>query len=119
MASSASVESRQCRENASRGLCVVSSRSTGFYLEIFRFQSLKWREKWGVDDVESWEAPAVFDKHIPYGHLGFDKDGSPVILIPFAGIDIWGIMHSASKRDIIKNTIKLLEGEEVESVKRD
>jgi hypothetical protein len=64
--------------------------------------------------MESWESPPVFNEHIPYGHLGFDKDGSPVILIPFAGIDIWGIMHSASKRDIIKNTIKLLEGKKFE-----
>lgn len=71
---------------------------------------MKWRQKWGVDELESWEAPAVFQKFIPVGTTGFDKEGSPIIFIPFAGIDIWGLLHSASKHDIIKNTIKLLEG---------
>lgn len=82
-----------------------------FFIELVSLQSLKWREKWGVDDIESWESPAVFKDFIPHGTTGFDKEGSPIILIPFAGIDIWGILHSASKHDIIKNTIKLLERE--------
>jgi hypothetical protein len=51
----------------------------------------------------------VFKEFVPFGTTGFDKEGSPIIFVPFAGIDIWGILHSASKHDIIKNTIKLLE----------
>lgn len=70
---------------------------------------MKWREKWSVDDLENWEAPAVFKDYIPHGSTGFDKDGSVVIIIPFNGIDIWGLLHSASKHDIIKNTIRVLE----------
>lgn len=73
-------------------------------------QSMKWREKWGVDDIASWVAPEVFKLYIPNGTTGFDREGSPIIFIPFAGIDIWGLLHSASKHDIIKNTIKVLEG---------
>lgn len=72
---------------------------------------MKWREKWNVDDIESWETPAVFKEAYPHGTTGFDKEGSPIIFIPFAGIDIWGLLHCAQKRDIIKNTIKSLEGE--------
>lgn len=72
---------------------------------------MKWREKWGVDEIDEWESPPVFKDFTPCGTTGFDKDGSPVIIVPFAGIDIWGLLHSAQKRDICKNTIKLLEGE--------
>ncbi|XP_070492722.1 SEC14-like protein 4 [Chironomus tepperi] len=72
-------------------------------------ESMKWRAKWNLDDLESWEAPAVFKDYIPHGSTGFDKDGSVVIFIPFNGIDIWGLLHSASKHDIIKNTIRVLE----------
>jgi hypothetical protein len=100
-------------DNAEKMLREVESKSLCdqqvFITKGFSFQSLKWREKWGVDEVESWEAPAVFTDHIPMGNLGFDKEGSVIILVPFAGADIWGLLHSASKRDIIKNTIKLLE----------
>lgn len=72
---------------------------------------MKWREKWGADQIENWEPPAVFKDFTPYGTTGFDKEGSAIIIIPFAGIDIWGLLHSASKHDIIKNTIRLLEGQ--------
>jgi hypothetical protein len=72
---------------------------------------MKWREKWGLDTLDDWEAPEVFAKYKPYGTTGFDKDGSVVIIIPFAGVDIWGLLHSASKNDIIKNTIRILESE--------
>jgi hypothetical protein len=72
---------------------------------------MKWREKWGLDTLDEWEPPAVFAKFKPYGTPGFDKDGSVVIIIPFAGVDIWGLLHSATKNDIIKNTIRILESE--------
>jgi len=32
-----------------------------------------------------------------------------VIIVPFAGLDIWGILHTVSKRDLIKMTIKTVE----------
>lgn len=70
---------------------------------------MKWREKWGVDEIDEWEAPTIFKDFIPQGTTGFDKEGSPIIIIPFAGVDIWGLLHSARRGDIIKNTIKVLE----------
>lgn len=72
---------------------------------------MRWREKWGVDEIDSWEAPEIFKGAYPHGTTGLDREGSPIIFIPFAGIDVWGLLHCASKREIIKNTIKLLEGE--------
>lgn len=32
-----------------------------------------------------------------------------VIIVPFAGLDMWGMMHCISKADFIKMTIKTLE----------
>jgi hypothetical protein len=32
-----------------------------------------------------------------------------VIIVPFAGLDMWGMMHCISKSDFIKMTIKTLE----------
>ena len=71
---------------------------------------MKWREKWEVDRLKEWTAPFVCTEYCPHGTTGFDKGGSVVIIVPFSGIDIWGLLHSASKRCIIKNTIKVLEG---------
>lgn len=72
---------------------------------------MKWREKWEVDTLEDWKAPKVCDEYCPHGTSGYDKEGSVIIIIPFAGIDIWGLLHSASKNDIIKYTIRTLESE--------
>lgn len=33
----------------------------------------------------------------------------PVVIVPFAGLDIWGMLHSAKKSDFIRNTIKKIE----------
>lgn len=67
--------------------------------------------KWEVDNLESWTPPKVCTEFCPHGTCGFDKDGSVLIIIPFSGIDIWGLLHSASKHDIIKYTIMTLESE--------
>ncbi|GFG29476.1 hypothetical protein Cfor_02865, partial [Coptotermes formosanus] len=71
--------------------------------------SLKWREQWEVEKLRDWEPPEVFQKYYPYGISGFDKEGSPVIIVPFAGLDMWGMMHTVSKSDFIRITIKTLE----------
>ncbi|PSN33532.1 hypothetical protein C0J52_23433 [Blattella germanica] len=73
------------------------------------FESLKWREKWEVDKLQDWEPPEVMQKYYPSGISGFDKDGAPVIVVPFAGLDMWGMMHSVTKTDFMKMTIKTLE----------
>lgn len=32
-----------------------------------------------------------------------------VIVIPFAGMDMWGMLHTVSRADFIRNTLKMLE----------
>lgn len=62
-----------------------------------------------MDTIDEWKIPDVFETYYPSGCSGFDKDGAPIIILPFAGIDIWGILHSVSKAEMIKMTIRTLE----------
>lgn len=34
---------------------------------------------------------------------------SAVIIVPFAGMDIWGMLHTVSRADFVRSTIKILE----------
>ncbi|KAJ0180732.1 hypothetical protein K1T71_004136 [Dendrolimus kikuchii] len=73
-------------------------------------ESLKWREKWGLDTtLHNWKAPDVLEKHFPSGSTGFDKEGSPIIIVPFVGLDVWGLLHSISKSDVIRMILRHLE----------
>ncbi|KAH0561878.1 SEC14-like protein 2 [Cotesia glomerata] len=71
--------------------------------------SLEWRKKWDVDKLNEWEEPAVVKEGLPHGLCGFDKEQSPVVIVPFSGLDLYGILHVVSRRDMIKATIKTLE----------
>ncbi|KAK9496821.1 hypothetical protein O3M35_012950 [Rhynocoris fuscipes] len=71
--------------------------------------SLKWREKWQADTIQDWPTPKVFEEYYPSGISGFDKEGSPVVILPFSGIDMWGMLHSVSKNDFIRMAIKRFE----------
>ncbi|VEN40858.1 unnamed protein product [Callosobruchus maculatus] len=73
-------------------------------------QSMKWRQQWEVDGaLKDWVPPEVLQKYHPSGTSGYDKDGAPVIVVPFAGLDVIGILHSACRQDMIRMTIKVLE----------
>ncbi|XP_022207773.1 SEC14-like protein 2 isoform X1 [Nilaparvata lugens] len=72
-------------------------------------ESMKWRKEWDADCEHLYEPPEVFSQFYPSGVSGFDKDGAPVIVLPFAGLDMWGFMHSVSKHDFMKVTIRKLE----------
>ncbi|XP_057322215.1 SEC14-like protein 2 [Microplitis mediator] len=71
--------------------------------------SLEWRKKWDVDKLDEWEEPAILKEGLPHGLCGFDNDQSPVVVVPFSGLDMYGILHVVSRRDVIKATIKTLE----------
>lgn len=72
--------------------------------------SLEWREKWGVDTtLKEWQAPEPLIKYFPSGCCGFDKDGAPVLIVPFAGLDVWGMLHAVSRCDCIRQIIITLE----------
>ncbi|XP_012277887.1 SEC14-like protein 2 [Orussus abietinus] len=76
--------------------------------KMFR-ESLEWRKQWDVDKLEEWDPPELLKKHLPHGLCGFDKDGAPVVIVPFAGLDLYGILHALGRRDMIKITIQHLE----------
>ncbi|XP_073985100.1 SEC14-like protein 2 isoform X2 [Rhodnius prolixus] len=71
--------------------------------------SLKWREKWEADTIQEWPTPKVFEQYYPSGVSGFDKEGSPIVILPFSGIDMWGMLHSVSKNDFNRMAIKTFE----------
>lgn len=62
-----------------------------------------------MDSLSNWTPPEMFSKYYVSGLSGFDKDGAPVIVIPFAGLDMWGMLHSVTKTDFIKMTLRTLE----------
>ena len=106
------MELRECREDAARGVkCLIIAIIQKLIIFSIKQSISVWRVKWEVDDLESWTPPKVCTEFCPHGTCGFDKDGSVLIIIPFSGIDIWGLLHSASKHDIIKYTIMTLESE--------
>ncbi|KAJ8952819.1 hypothetical protein NQ318_008140 [Aromia moschata] len=73
-------------------------------------QSLKWRQQWEVDGaLKEWSPPEVVQLFHPSGSSGYDQDKAPVIIVPFAGLDIIGLLHSASRQDLIRITIQFLE----------
>ncbi|XP_071574042.1 SEC14-like protein 2 isoform X1 [Temnothorax nylanderi] len=71
--------------------------------------SLEWRKHWDADNLSNWEIPEVAKTYLPYGLSGFDKDGAPVIIVPFAGLDMYGILHIITQKDFVKVMIKLLD----------
>ncbi|XP_055323322.1 SEC14-like protein 4 [Sitodiplosis mosellana] len=72
-------------------------------------ESMKWRERWNVDNILDWKTPQPLADYSPHGISGFDKEGSPIIVVPFAGMDMWGMLHTVSRADFIRSTIKTLE----------
>ncbi|XP_060529229.1 SEC14-like protein 4 [Cylas formicarius] len=73
-------------------------------------QSLRWRQQWEVDTaLKDWVLPDVIRLYYPSGISGLDKQGAPVIVVPFAGLDVVGLLHSATRQDLIRTTIQILE----------
>ncbi|XP_034942104.1 SEC14-like protein 4 [Chelonus insularis] len=72
-------------------------------------ESMEWRKKWDVDKIHTWEEPQVLKDYLAHGLSGFDKDGAPVVIVPFAGTDLYGVLHVVPRRDMVKATIKILE----------
>lgn len=70
---------------------------------------MHWRQLWEIDDLSNWNEPEVYKNYYPYGLAGFDKEGSPVIVVYFAGLDTYGILHASTKKDMVKASAKYLE----------
>ncbi|KAL7732747.1 hypothetical protein ACLKA6_005890 [Drosophila palustris] len=71
--------------------------------------SLKTRAMWNVDNIEKWDAPQALREYLPYGLMGYDNEGSPVIVCPFYNFDIWGMMHCVTRFEFQKYLVLLLE----------
>lgn len=72
-------------------------------------ESMKFRERWNADEIDKWPTPQILIDLAPHGVSGFDREGSPIIIIPFAGFDIWGLLHTVSRADIVRMTLQALE----------
>lgn len=71
--------------------------------------SLKTRAMWNVDNIDKWDCPKVLIDYTPSGVVGFDKEGSPIIICSFAGMDMWGMLHCVTKFEFQKYTVLLLD----------
>ncbi|XP_022214130.2 SEC14-like protein 2 [Drosophila obscura] len=71
--------------------------------------SLKTRAMWNVDNIDKWEPPKALKEYLPYGLMGYDKEGSPVLVCPFYNFDIWGMMHCVTRFEFQKYLVLLLE----------
>ncbi|KYM82534.1 SEC14-like protein 2 [Atta colombica] len=71
--------------------------------------SIEWRKQWDADNLDKWEIPEIIKPYLPYGLSGFDKDGAPVIVIPFVGMDMYGALHVITQKEFIKLMIKVLD----------
>lgn len=71
---------------------------------------MEWRERWNADKLDTWDPPQILKDYLPFGLSGFDKDGAPVVFVLFSGLDLYGILHVVSRREMVKFTIKALEG---------
>lgn len=68
--------------------------------------SITWRKHWDADNLDNWEIPEILKNYLPHGLSGFDKDGAPVIVVPFAGLDMYGSLHIITQKDFVKAVIK-------------
>ncbi|KAL6265077.1 hypothetical protein P5V15_005168 [Pogonomyrmex californicus] len=72
--------------------------------------SMEWRKQWDADNLCNWDIPEGIKNYLPYGLSGFDKDGAPVIIVPFAGLDMYGALHVITQKEFVKIMIKILDG---------
>ena len=68
-----------------------------------------WRETQNIDQLMSWKPPTVIQNYYPGGFAGYDKEGSPVWVIPFGRADVRGMLNGAGKDDFLNFTIKIVE----------
>lgn len=71
--------------------------------------SIKWRKDWDIDNLKSWKPPEPLQDRLPTARTGYDKQGAPILVVPFRELDIPGMLHAVSKNDIIRLLAKTLE----------
>ncbi|XP_001354244.2 SEC14-like protein 2 [Drosophila persimilis] len=71
--------------------------------------SLKTRAMWNVDNIDKWDPPKALKEYLPYGLIGYDNEGSPLLVCPFYNFDIWGMMHCVTRFEFQKYLVLLIE----------
>ncbi|KAF4516868.1 hypothetical protein B566_EDAN014368 [Ephemera danica] len=72
-------------------------------------ESMEWRKRWDVDNLQNWEPPLAIAQHFPSGICGLDRDSIPVVVVPFGSLDMYGMLHAATKADFVRMTARTLE----------
>ncbi|KAL7631160.1 UNVERIFIED_CONTAM: hypothetical protein RMT77_018541 [Armadillidium vulgare] len=77
--------------------------------EAMLLKSLEWRKEWNMDNIADWNPPEVLKKYFPSGIPGYDKEGNPVIIIPYGNADIRGLIKSCNTKELIKYFAQIFE----------
>ncbi|XP_065300015.1 SEC14-like protein 2 isoform X1 [Dermacentor albipictus] len=76
-------------------------------------EHIAWRKKYQVDTIlEDYQAPTVLLKYFPGGLLDCSPDRKPVIIAPVGQADFKGMLEAASRTDLLRHCIYLLESQE-------
>ncbi|KAH8315764.1 hypothetical protein KR067_001072 [Drosophila pandora] len=87
---------------------LVDTHDDYFLLRWLR-GNLKTRAMWNVDNIEKWDPPKALQEYLPYGLMGYDNEGSPILVCPFYNFDMWGMMHCVTRFEFQKYLVLLLE----------
>lgn len=63
---------------------------------------MQWREEWSINKDDGWKPPQVLVDYMPSGICGYDREGSPVVVLPFNGFDVCGLLKSVPPKDIVR-----------------
>ncbi|RXG57157.1 SEC14-like protein 3 [Armadillidium vulgare] len=77
--------------------------------EAMLLKSVEWRKEWNMDNIADWNPPEVLKKYFPSGVAGYDKEGNPVIIIPYGNVDIRGLIKSCNSKELIKYFAQIFE----------
>lgn len=70
-----------------------------------KMPKVNWKARLGftnVDILKTYTPPEVVKKYFPGGYLGFDKEGSPIMIDPLGRLDFKGLLRSAKGDDILR-----------------
>lgn len=84
-----------------------------------RFPNGNHQLHWPISRLTAWVASTMKDHQVSWACAALNHSNSSfsfffsgviaVIVVPFAGMDMWGMLHTVSRADFIRNTIKILE----------
>ncbi|KAB7501471.1 hypothetical protein Anas_11251, partial [Armadillidium nasatum] len=77
--------------------------------EAMLLKSLEWRKEWNMDNIVDWNPPEVLKKYFASGIAGDDKEGNPVVIIPYGNIDMRGLTKSCDSKELIKYFAQIFE----------